>query len=161
MSDQAEADQFADLSGFLPGTDLPHLAPDPEVFSQYLDELSEIHPFIGDVIKDRLRIVSLVLHVADFHFESQPGCDRPEVLVGTATSDDACAWRLDDGTVLLVGTDRGRIVSGVERVMLDGEVYRAMSRAHNPYGDGKAAQRIAQLLRSRAWMSKQQWQAAA
>jgi UDP-N-acetylglucosamine 2-epimerase (non-hydrolysing) len=34
------------------------------------------------------------------------------------------------------------------RLLDDGDAYRAMSMAHNPYGDGKAAERIAAILKS-------------
>ena len=51
------------------------------------------------------------------------------------------------GTVRLVGTDRERIVSGVHELLTDAEAYRRFASAHNPYGDGNAAQRIADILR--------------
>jgi UDP-N-acetylglucosamine 2-epimerase (non-hydrolysing) len=53
---------------------------------------------------------------------------------------------VEAGTVMLVGTDRRKITEGVERVLLDEEVYRTMSLAHNPYGDGKAVERILKAL---------------
>lgn len=46
------------------------------------------------------------------------------------------------GTVSLVGTDYDRIVDGVHRLLSDPAHYDAMSRAHNPYGDGQASDRI-------------------
>jgi len=46
------------------------------------------------------------------------------------------------GTVKLVGTDRDRIVGEATALLDDADAYAAMSRAHNPYGDGKAAARI-------------------
>jgi UDP-N-acetylglucosamine 2-epimerase (non-hydrolysing) len=49
---------------------------------------------------------------------------------------------LEAGTVRLVGTDTDKIVSNVEEVMLNTSIYEAMSRAHNPYGDGRAVARI-------------------
>ena len=45
------------------------------------------------------------------------------------------------GTVELVGTDEDRIVARTRALLDDPELYRAMSRAVNPYGDGLAAQR--------------------
>ena len=48
------------------------------------------------------------------------------------------------GTVRLVGTDEARIVSEVARLLEDPEAHKAMSRAHNPYGDGHASERIAE-----------------
>lgn len=52
------------------------------------------------------------------------------------------------GTVQLVGTDADRIFSAASHLLDDPEAYRAMSEAHNPYGDGKASQRICKALES-------------
>ena len=46
------------------------------------------------------------------------------------------------GTVKLVGTDKDRIVSAVHELLTNPDEYQKMSRAHNPYGDGKACERI-------------------
>ena len=51
------------------------------------------------------------------------------------------------GTVCLVGTDSQRIVAEVTRLLEDDAAYRAMSRAHNPYGDGEACRRILSALK--------------
>lgn len=50
------------------------------------------------------------------------------------------------GTARLVGTDPAVICAEAERLITDSEAFRAMSCAHNPYGDGLAAQRIAALI---------------
>ena len=50
------------------------------------------------------------------------------------------------GTVRLVGTDREMIVAESLRLLDDPEAYRSMGTAKNPYGDGKAAGRIADFL---------------
>lgn len=50
------------------------------------------------------------------------------------------------GTAKLVGTDRELIVREATRLLDDRDAYDAMARAHNPYGDGKASQRIAQAV---------------
>ena len=50
------------------------------------------------------------------------------------------------GTVRLVGRDTERIVSQVQRLLDDGEEYSRMARAINPYGDGYAGKRIADIL---------------
>lgn len=55
------------------------------------------------------------------------------------------------GTVILVGTDRDRIIAQAGRLLNDAEAYQAMARAHNPYGDGTAARRLAAILRERSW----------
>ena len=53
---------------------------------------------------------------------------------------------VEAGTVTLVGTDVERIVSETDRLLTDDEAWQAMHRAHNPYGDGQAAQRIVDAL---------------
>jgi UDP-N-acetylglucosamine 2-epimerase (non-hydrolysing) len=50
------------------------------------------------------------------------------------------------GTVKLVGTDTDTIVGECARLLDDAAAYRTMSRAHNPYGDGTAANRIVEEL---------------
>lgn len=53
---------------------------------------------------------------------------------------------VEAGTVKVVGTDAATIICETERLLLDATEYLRMARAHNPYGDGKAASRIVQLL---------------
>lgn len=50
------------------------------------------------------------------------------------------------GTARLVGSDRARIVAEVTRLLDDEAAHGAMARAHNPYGDGHASERIVSLL---------------
>jgi UDP-N-acetylglucosamine 2-epimerase (non-hydrolysing) len=54
---------------------------------------------------------------------------------------------LDAGTVKLVGARKADIFQGVALLLEDDVLYQQMSRAHNPYGDGFACQRIAEALR--------------
>ena len=53
------------------------------------------------------------------------------------------------GTVKLVGTDVGKITNALNELLDDEVAYKAMSRAHNPYGDGKACKRICDFLISK------------
>ncbi len=53
---------------------------------------------------------------------------------------------IEAGTARLVGTDRATIVRETERLLRDPAERRSMTRHENPYGDGKAAQRIADIL---------------
>ena len=71
--------------------------------------------------------------------EEAPSLGKP-VLVMRDTTERPEA--VDAGTVKLVGTDSAVIVAEVGRLLDDVSAYRAMARAHNPYGDGKAAERI-------------------
>jgi UDP-N-acetylglucosamine 2-epimerase (non-hydrolysing) len=50
------------------------------------------------------------------------------------------------GTVRLVGTSSRKIVGEIERLLTDRKAYLRMSRAHNPYGDGRASGRIVRAL---------------
>ncbi len=50
------------------------------------------------------------------------------------------------GTARLVGTDRLRIVTEIFSLLDDEEAYLAMARAHNPFGDGRSAERIARII---------------
>jgi UDP-N-acetylglucosamine 2-epimerase (non-hydrolysing) len=50
------------------------------------------------------------------------------------------------GTARLIGTDEDRIVSEVSTLLDDIDAYQRMARAHNPYGDGHAAARIAEIV---------------
>lgn len=54
------------------------------------------------------------------------------------------------GTAKLVGTDRALIVSELNTLLDDQDAYQTMSRAHNPYGDGKTSARIVAALRGPA-----------
>ena len=54
------------------------------------------------------------------------------------------------GTAKLVGADRDRIVREVLGLLDDDAAYQAMARAHNPFGDGKAAERIADIIAGKA-----------
>jgi UDP-N-acetylglucosamine 2-epimerase (non-hydrolysing) len=50
------------------------------------------------------------------------------------------------GTAKLVGSNADRIVSEISTLLDDKAAYSAMARAHNPFGDGQAAARIARLV---------------
>jgi UDP-N-acetylglucosamine 2-epimerase (non-hydrolysing) len=53
---------------------------------------------------------------------------------------------IEAGVARLVGTDRRRIVDAIQSLLDDEAEYSRMSRAQNPYGDGTAARRIADIL---------------
>lgn len=76
--------------------------------------------------------------------EEAPGLGKP-VLVMRDTTERPEA--LEAGTVKLVGTDYDKIVDGVSRLLDDSAYYEQMSRAVNPYGDGKACLRIVETLK--------------
>jgi UDP-N-acetylglucosamine 2-epimerase (non-hydrolysing) len=75
--------------------------------------------------------------------EEAPGLGKP-VLVMRETTERPEA--LEAGTVLLVGTDKQKIVQEVSHLLDDKAHYHAMSQATNPYGDGKASERITDFI---------------
>lgn len=75
--------------------------------------------------------------------EEAPGLGKP-VLVMRDTTERPEA--LASGTVHLVGTDYDKIINEVSKLLDDKEAYEAMSKATNPYGDGHACRRIADIL---------------
>lgn len=77
--------------------------------------------------------------------EEGPSLGKP-VLVMRNTTERPEA--VDAGTVRLVGTDEDLIVAETCRLLDDEETYQTMSRAHNPYGDGQAARRIVDAIRT-------------
>lgn len=77
--------------------------------------------------------------------EEAPGLGKP-VLVMRDTTERPEA--LSSGTVHLVGTDYQRIMDEVSALLDDPKTYDKMSKAVNPYGDGKACGRIVEYLRN-------------
>ncbi|HBC81996.1 non-hydrolyzing UDP-N-acetylglucosamine 2-epimerase [Pseudescherichia vulneris] len=77
--------------------------------------------------------------------EEAPSLGKP-VLVMRETTERPEA--IEAGTVRLVGTDRQRIVEEVTHLLRDNDAWQAMSRAHNPYGDGQACERILHALKN-------------
>jgi len=75
--------------------------------------------------------------------EEAPSLGKP-VLVMRETTERPEG--IEAGTARLVGTDKNRIVSEIFSLLDDSEAYSAMARAHNPFGDGLAAQRIAEIV---------------
>ena len=71
--------------------------------------------------------------------EEAPALGKP-VLVTRETTERVEG--VDAGTLALVGTDPDRIFAVADRLLTDPVAYAEMSEAPNPYGDGKAAERI-------------------
>ncbi|WP_233883670.1 non-hydrolyzing UDP-N-acetylglucosamine 2-epimerase [Paraburkholderia flagellata] len=75
--------------------------------------------------------------------EEAPSLGKP-ILVTRETTERPEA--VTAGTVRLVGTDQATIVMEASRLLDDPAAYASMARAGNPYGDGRAAQRIRDIL---------------
>lgn len=79
--------------------------------------------------------------------EEAPALGKP-VLVTRETTERPEA--VAAGTARLVGTDIGRIIDAAELLLNDEEEYACMARAHNPFGDGHASERIVAALSGRS-----------
>lgn len=78
--------------------------------------------------------------------EEAPSLGKP-VLVMRDTTERPEA--VDAGTVILVGTDKEKIVNECEALLKDETRYKRMSALHNPYGDGKACDRIVNFIKEK------------
>ena len=78
--------------------------------------------------------------------EEAPSLGKP-VLVMRDTTERPEA--VSAGTVKLVGTDVDKITASLNQLLTDEKAYEEMSFAHNPYGDGKACERIIEVLREK------------
>lgn len=107
---------------------------------------------------DRLHIID-PLQVLDFHNflaasylvltdsggiqEEAPGLGKPVLVMRDTTERPE---GVEAGTLKLVGTDERIIYREFDRLLSDENEYLAMSQASNPYGDGRASERIADIL---------------
>ncbi len=76
--------------------------------------------------------------------EEAPSLGKPVLVMRDVTERPEA---VDAGTVILVGANRERIVANVSELLENDATYKRMSRAHNPYGDGNACERIIEVLR--------------
>lgn len=95
-------------------------------------------PFVG-----LMKHADIILTDSGGIQEEAPSLGKP-VLVMRDTTERPEA--VDAGTVKLVGTDSAVIIRELDSLLEDPAAYEAMSRAHNPYGDGKACARILEIL---------------
>lgn len=75
--------------------------------------------------------------------EEAPSLGKP-VLVLRETTERPEA--VDAGTAILVGADEDRIVAETSRLLMDSDAYLDMARRHNPYGDGRASEKINTII---------------
>jgi UDP-N-acetylglucosamine 2-epimerase (non-hydrolysing) len=77
--------------------------------------------------------------------EEAPSLGKPVLVVRDTTERPEA---VEAGTVIMVGTDRERIVATTLSLLTDESRYESMTRCHNPYGDGQAAARIVGFIRA-------------
>ncbi|MFT7072791.1 non-hydrolyzing UDP-N-acetylglucosamine 2-epimerase [Patiriisocius sp. Uisw_017] len=77
--------------------------------------------------------------------EEAPSLGKPVLVTRTTTERPEA---VEQGTVILVGTDKNAIVSKTQELLDNQEYYQQMSMLHNPYGDGKASKRILDFIKA-------------
>ena len=125
------------------------LHPNPNVDDVLSERLSS-HPRVELITPQEytdfvslLSLAYLVLTDSGGVQEEAPTFGKP-VLVMRETTERPEG--VEAGTALLVGADRSRIVEETFRLLDDDDHYSAMSSAHNPFGDGRASERIVRVL---------------
>ncbi|MGD0438156.1 MAG: UDP-N-acetylglucosamine 2-epimerase (non-hydrolyzing) [Bryobacteraceae bacterium] len=114
-----------------------HLAAHPHV--RLIEPLSYV-PFV-----DLMRRAYLLITDSGGIQEEGPSLGKPILVLREKTERPEAVHA---GTVKLVGTDEAVIVREATRLIEDRSAYDAMARVHNPYGDGHASPRIADLIHS-------------
>lgn len=124
-----------------------HLNPNVrEPVNTYLTGRENIHliePLTYEPFVYALKHSHVVLTDSGGIQEEAPSLGKPVLVMRDVTERPEA---LEAGTVRLVGAHRDRIVAHVSELLTDAACYERMSRAHNPYGDGRASARIGQSL---------------
>lgn len=78
--------------------------------------------------------------------EEAPSLRKPVLVMRDSTERPEA---VEAGTVILVGTNKAKIVEETNSLLTNADRYQMMSELHNPYGDGKASQRIVEFIKSK------------
>lgn len=108
-----------------------------------LDNVALIEPLDYPHFARLIAIAEIMLTDSGGVQEEAPALGKP-VLVMRETTERPEG--VAAGTARLVGTSAERIVTEISTLLDDREAYETMARAHNPFGDGQTARRIAELL---------------
>lgn len=121
----------------------PHVRGAMEPLLGNLPNVALIDPLDYPHFVRLLGLSDLVLTDSGGVQEEAPSFGKP-VLVMRETTERPEG--IEAGTARLVGTDKNRIISEIFSLLDDEAAYNVMARAHNPFGDGKAADRIAEIV---------------
>jgi UDP-N-acetylglucosamine 2-epimerase (non-hydrolysing) len=132
-----------DVAVIFPVHPNPNVRPVMEAVLGGLPNVAMIEPLDYPHFVRLLDMCHLVLTDSGGVQEEAPSLGKP-VLVMRETTERPEG--VAAGTAKLVGTDQSRIVQEVLTLLDDEAGYAAMARAHNPFGDGQAAKRIAAVI---------------
>ena len=108
-----------------------------------LDNVAMIEPLDYPHFVKLMMMSEIVLTDSGGVQEEAPSLGKPVLVMRDTTERPE---GVTAGTSRLVGTDEEGIVTGIFTLLDDKAAYSAMAKAHNPYGDGKAAERIARII---------------
>jgi UDP-N-acetylglucosamine 2-epimerase (non-hydrolysing) len=108
-----------------------------------LDNVAMIEPLDYPNFARLLSISYIMLTDSGGVQEEAPALGKPVLVMRDTTERPE---GVTAGTAKLIGTEKDRIVSEIFTLLDDNSAYSAMARAHNPFGDGRASQRIAEII---------------
>lgn len=108
-----------------------------------VDRIHLIDPMEYEPFANLMSLSSLVLTDSGGIQEEAPSLGKPVLVLRNTTERPEA---VEAGTVRLIGTDKNVVYAETKRLLTDQAAYDAMSNAVNPYGDGKASQRIVQAI---------------
>lgn len=108
-----------------------------------VDRIHLIVPMEYEPFANLMSLSSLVLTDSGGIQEEAPSLGKPVLVLRNTTERPEA---VEAGTVRLIGTDKDVVYAETKRLLTDQAAYDAMSNAVNPYGDGKASQRIVQAI---------------
>jgi UDP-N-acetylglucosamine 2-epimerase len=107
----------------------------------------ELHPPVDySRLIGWMRSARLILTDSGGIQEEAPTFGKPTLVLRETTERPE---GVEAGVARLVGTDEEKIFAEAERLLTDSEAWAAMAQAANPYGDGRAAERIVAILAGR------------
>ncbi len=139
----SELAQRDDVAVIFPVHPNPNVRPVMEAALGGRDNVALIEPLDYPHFVRLMEMADLLLTDSGGVQEEGPSFGKPVLVMRDTTERPE---GITAGTARLVGTDRDLIVSEAARLLDDRHAYDAMARAHNPYGDGKAANRIAEAV---------------
>lgn len=108
-----------------------------------VDRIHLIDPMEYEPFANLMSLSSLVLTDSGGIQEEAPSLGKPVLVLRNTTERPEA---VEASTIRLIGTDKDVVYAETKRLLTDQAAYDAMSNAVNPYGDGKASQRIVQAI---------------
>ena len=142
------AGEFPDVRWVYPVHPNPNVAGPAAAELDGIANVELLPPLDYRQLVERLRSCRLVLTDSGGIQEEAPAFGKPVLVLRDTTERPE---GIDAGVARLVGTDRRRIVAAASELLTSAGAYAAMSRAVNPYGDGRAGERIAAILLGEPW----------